>query len=151
VSSPFPDEEDEPPRGRDEPETYKSPAIDDVEKEFKGQLLSFTTDLLLSDFHILKNVTERGNKVLFHVEQLKKLIAILYSAKDDRERWDSLINVETERVVSSNCFCKDCYNPFYRKIKNIYVLNKINFLTTPFAVNMSSTFGISLDLCLTGK
>jgi hypothetical protein len=109
------------------------PCFHDVEKEFKNQLLGFTTDILLSDMDLLKNVSEKGNRVLFHVNQLKRLIAILYLAKNDRKDWESLIDIETERIVSSNCFCKDCYNPFYMKIKNIYVLNKINFLTTPFA------------------
>jgi hypothetical protein len=123
--------------------------FDDVEKEFKDQLLSFTLDILLNDFNIMKNVAERGNRVLFHVHQLKWLIAILYPAKEDRNEYDSLIDIETERIVSNNCFCKDYCNPFYMKIKNIFVLNKINFLTTPFAVNMSSTFKISLEFCLT--
>jgi hypothetical protein len=64
---------------------YKSPAFDDVEKEFKDQLLSFTTDLLLSDFDLLKNISERGNKVLFHVEQLKIDCDSLFEQGGQRE------------------------------------------------------------------
>jgi hypothetical protein len=73
------------------PAPYNSPAFDDVEKEFKDQLLSFTMDLLLSDFDVLKNIAERGNKILLHSSQLKKLIAILYLSKEDRPKFDSLI------------------------------------------------------------
>jgi hypothetical protein len=145
------EEDVEPPRERENPDSYKSPAFDDVEKEFKDQLLSFTTDILLSDVDLMKSISERGNRVLFHVHQLKQLIATLYLAKGDRKDWESLVDIETERIVSSNCFCKDCYNPFYMKIKNIYVMNKLNFLTTPFAVNLSSTFKFSLEFCLTGE
>jgi hypothetical protein len=60
------------------PKPYDSPAFDDVESQFKDQLLSFTTDIILSDIDILKNIAERGNKMVFHVGQLKRLIAILY-------------------------------------------------------------------------
>jgi hypothetical protein len=131
------------------PAPYNSPAFDDVEKEFKDQLLSFTMDLLLSDFDILKNISERGNKILLHVSQLKKLIAILYLSKEDRPKWDSLVVIDTEKIITTNCLCKSCTNPFYEKIKNIYVNNTVNFLSTPYAVNMTSTFKISLDCCLT--
>jgi hypothetical protein len=130
------------------PQPYNSPVFDDVEKEFKDQLLSFTTDLLLSDFDILKNIAERGNKILLHVSQLKKLIAILYLSKEDRPKWDSLIIIDTEKIITTNCFCKSCTNPFYERIKNIYVNNTVNFMATPYAVNMTSTFKISLEYCL---
>jgi hypothetical protein len=143
------EDEEEPQRGRELPEPYQSPVLDDVEKEFKDQLLSFTMDLLLNDFGVMKNVAEMGTRVLFHIRQLKQLIAIQFLAKDDRKEWDSLIDIETEKITSTNCFCKDCSNPFYLKIKSIYVLNKLNFLTTPQAVNMASTFRISLEYCLT--
>jgi hypothetical protein len=133
------------------PPAYKSPAFDEIEKEFKDQLLSFTTDLLLKDFDLLKNIAERGNKIIFHATQLKQVIAILYLSRDDRPKYDELIEIETEKVVMNNCFCKDCFNPFYLHIKNIFVSNKTNFLTTPYAVSMSSTFRINLDLCLTGE
>jgi hypothetical protein len=100
---------------------------------------------------LLKNVLERWNKILFHKSQLKQLIAILYLSKDDRGNYEQLIDIETEKIVSNSCFCKDCVNPFYEKIKNIFVLkNHINFLTTPHAVNMTTQFRINLDLCLTG-
>jgi hypothetical protein len=64
--------------------------FDDVEKDFKDQLLSFTTELLLSDFDVLKNIAERGNKILLHKSQLQKVIAILYLSKDDRPKWNEL-------------------------------------------------------------
>jgi hypothetical protein len=134
----------------DKPPLYKSPAFNDIEKEFKDQLLFFTTEILLKDIDLVKNIADTGNKVLFHVEQLKQLIAILYLNEDDRRKYDELIEIETENVVSKNCFCKECKNPFYLHIKNIYVNNSVNFLTTPFAVNMTSTFKISLERCLTG-
>jgi hypothetical protein len=132
------------------PKAYQSPAFPDIEQEFKDQLLSFTTDLLLRDFDLLKNIAERGNKILFHLDQLKMLIAILYLNSDDRKKYDSLIDIETEKIISTNCFCKECCNPFYEKIKNIHVNKQVNFLTTPFAVNMQTTFRISLDFCLSG-
>jgi hypothetical protein len=131
------------------PRPYNSPAFDDVEKDFKDQLLSFTMDLLLSDFDTLKNIAERGNKILLHSSQLKKLIAILYLSKEDRPKWESLIAIDTEKIITTNCVCKSCANPFYEKIKNIYVNNNVSFLSTPTAVNMTSTFKISLEYCLT--
>jgi hypothetical protein len=130
------------------PQPYSSPTFDDIEKEFKDQLLSFTTDLLLCDFDILKNIAERSNKILLHVTQLKKLIAILYLSKEDRPKWNELIVIDTEKIITTNCFCKSCTNPFYEKIKNIYVNNTVNFMATPYAVNMTSTFKISLEYCL---
>ncbi|GHU21693.1 hypothetical protein FACS189472_14460 [Alphaproteobacteria bacterium] len=129
-------------------ESYDSPDFPDVEKEFKDQLLCFTTDLLLKDFDMLKNVCERGSKVLFHEKQLKQLIAILYFKKEDRPRFDELVEIETERVVMSNCFCKDCYNPFYVRIKSIFCNKSVNFLSTAHAVNMTTVFKINLELCL---
>jgi hypothetical protein len=72
----------------DQPPTeYTSPVFDDVEKEFKDQLLSFTTDTLLQDLDLLKNIADRGNKILFHAQQLKQLIAILYLSKEDRPKY----------------------------------------------------------------
>jgi hypothetical protein len=132
------------------PKPYNSPAFPDIEQEFKDQLLSFTTDLLLKDFDLLKNIAERGTKILFHVKQLKMLIAILYLNKEDRKNYDSLIDIETEKIVSTSCFCKDCYNPFYEKIKNIHVNKQLSFLSTPHAVNMQRAFRINLDFCLSG-
>jgi hypothetical protein len=129
---------------------YESPLIDETEREFKDQILAFTTDLLLKDFDLLKNISERGSKILFHVDQLKMLIAILYLRKEDRPRFDDFIEIETENVIIHNCFCKDCYNPFYVKIKNIHVNKTVNFMTTPYAVNMMTVFKINLEYCLKG-
>jgi hypothetical protein len=131
-----------------EPETYGSPSFTEIETEFKNQLLSFTTDLLLSDLDMIKNISERGNKVIFYPLQLKQLIAILYLKREDRPRYEDLIDIETEPVVVHNCFCKDCTNPFYEKIKEIHVNRSVNFLSTAHAVNMSSVFRISLSFCL---
>jgi hypothetical protein len=133
------------------PDPYKSPTFEDTEVEFKDQLISFTCDLLLHDVDLLKNIVERGNKVIFHARQLKQLIAILYLKKEDRRRWDELVEIETEKIVVSNCFCKDCYNPLYLQIKNIFVLNKVNFMSTQHSVVMNVIFKISLELCLTGE
>jgi hypothetical protein len=138
-----------PPNTPPPPPVYDSPPFNDVQAEFKDQLLFFATEILLKDLDLLKNITERGNKILLHPKQLKQLIAILYLQKEDRERYDELIEIETEKIIVNNCFCKDCFNPFYCRIKNIYVNSKVNFLTTAFAVNMQSTFRINLDLCLT--
>ena len=141
----------------DVPSPYNSPAFSDVEKEFKDQLLSFTTDLLLNDIDIIKNMSQIGDKILLHVEQLKKLIAILYLSKEDRPKWDELIVIDTEKVQVSNCLscvlpsCKSCSNPFYEEIKHIFINNSVNFLTTPYSVNMTTTFRISLQHCLTTK
>jgi hypothetical protein len=107
--------------------------------------------LLQNDVDLLKNIVERGNKVIFHIKQLKQLIAILYLKNEDRSRWDELVEIETEKIVVSNCFCKDCYNPFYLQIKNIFVPNKVNFMSTQQAVVMNVIFKISLELCLTGE
>jgi hypothetical protein len=143
-------EEDISERDREIPKpAYGSPSFDDVEQEFKDQLLSFATDVLLNDVDLLKNITERGNKILLHITQLKKLIAILYLSKEDRPKWDQLVTIETEKIITNNCLCKSCTNPFYEKVKHIFVNNSVNFLTTPFAVNMTSTFRISLEYVLT--
>jgi hypothetical protein len=132
------------------PPSYASPAFPEIEKEFKDQLLSFTMDLLLSDFDLLKNVSERGNKVLFHAEQLKQLIAILYLKREERHLYDKLIEIETEPILT-NCCIKTCTNPFYMKIKSIFINNSINFLSTPYAVSMMTEFKISLESCLNDK
>ena len=126
---------------------YKTPAFDEVEREFKDQLLSFTTDLLLHDIDLVKNIVERGNKVLYHKQQLKQLISILYLKKEDRKNYNDLIELDTEPVEA--CCWKQ--NPFYLRIRSIYVLNSVNFLNTPFAVNMATTFRICLDYCLSDK
>jgi hypothetical protein len=133
------------------PENYQSPNFEDIEKDFKDTLLNCTTDLLLNDFDLLKNITERGNKIIFHQDQIKQLIAIQYLGKEDRQNYDKLIQIETEKIIMDTCLCKTCVNPAYEKIKHIFVDNKINFLTTPVAVNMSTTFKISLEFCLTEK
>ena len=128
-------------------DVYSSPTFDEVGNEFKDQLLSFTTDLLLKDFDLIKNIAERGNKVLYHLNQLKQLIAILYLNKQDRGRYNELVDIETE-PVDSKCFCKNFTNPFYLRIKSIFVLNKVNFLNTHYAVNMMTIFKINLEYCL---
>jgi hypothetical protein len=135
--------------GAVEPVPYQSPTFDEVEKEFKDQLLSFTTDLLLTDLDLLKNIAERGNKILLHIEQLKQLIAISCLNKEDRGRYNELIEIETEEV-QHDCCIKNFTNPCYLKIKNIYLLNRVNFCTTAYAVNMTSTFRISLEHCSKG-
>jgi hypothetical protein len=127
------------------PEPYNSPAFEDVETDFKNQIISHMMELLLNDVDLLKNISERGNKVIFHVEQLKQLIAILYLSKSDREKYNELIDIETEEVIINNRFCKNCSSPFYLKTKSITVNKSVNFLNTPFAVNMSSVFKISLE------
>jgi hypothetical protein len=75
------------------PSSYTSPVFDDVEKEFKDQLLFFTTETLLRDLDLLKNIADRGNKILFHAQQLKQLIAILYLSKEDRPKYEELIDI----------------------------------------------------------
>jgi hypothetical protein len=109
------------------PESYNSPTFETVENEFKNQLLSFTTDLLLSNIDLIKNLTEFGNKVIFHVQQLKQLIAILYLSKEDREKYNELIDIETDAVIIHNCFCSNCNHPFIEKIKAININRAVNF------------------------
>jgi hypothetical protein len=134
------------------PEPYKSPDFSETEKEFKDQLLSFTTDLLINDFDLLKNLCERGNKIILHQQQLKQLIAILFLNKEDKNKYNEIIEIEVEPIIINSCFCiADCKNPFIQKIKSIYINKSINFLITPYAVNMSTTFRISLELCLKEK
>jgi hypothetical protein len=135
------DEEEEKP--------YNSPTLEQVESLFKQQLLSFTTDILLNDLDSLKNISERGNKVLFHKDQLKMLIAILFLNSTDMKYYDRLISIETESVIASNCLCESCKSPFYEKIVSIVINNSVNFLHTQYATNMTSVFRISLDHCLT--
>ncbi|GHU20176.1 hypothetical protein FACS189472_11080 [Alphaproteobacteria bacterium] len=133
------------------PIPYKSPDFSEIQNLFKDQLTKFLTDILLNDFDSLKSVSERSNKVLFHLEQLKQLIAILYLNEVDRKDYDKLIEIEDEPITMSSCFLKKCNNPFIRKIKSIYINKSVNFLTTPYAVNMNSEFRISLEYCLTDK
>jgi hypothetical protein len=128
---------------------YMSPTFEEVHYEFKDTLLSIMEELLLNDVDLIKNVFERGKKILLHKDQLKQLIAILYLSKEDRLNYENLILIDTEKVVISSCFCKDCVNPFYERIKNIFITNDYtNFLTTQHAVNMTTLFKINLELCL---
>jgi hypothetical protein len=127
------------------PEPYSSPTYELVETEFKNQLLSFTLDLLLNDLDLIKNIAERNNKVIFKIEQLKQLIAILYLNREDRNKYEDLIEIETEEIVVNNCFCTSCNNPFYQKIKSIIINKSVNFLLTPYSTNLSSVFKVSLE------
>jgi hypothetical protein len=129
------------------PENYDSPNFEQVELEFKNQLLSFTLDLLLNNADLVKNIAEISNKVIFKVDQLKQLIAILYLNSEDRKQYDQLIDVETEELMVHNCLC-NFKNHFYLKIKDIIVNKSIKFRHTPLATNMSSVFRISLEHCL---
>jgi hypothetical protein len=126
----------------------KSEEGEDTEKTFKEHLLVFTTDLLLNDMDFLKNISERSSKIILHKEQLKKLIAILILKADERQQYDELIDIETDGVAINNCLCKDYFNPFYDRIKNIIVNKSVNFLVSPYAMNMTSVFRISLEFCL---
>jgi hypothetical protein len=132
------------------PKTYNSPTFELIETEFKDTLLSFNTDILLNDLDLLKNISEKGIKIILHLTQLKQLIAILYLSKDDRNRYSELIEIETEPVVST-CLCRDIKIPFYQRIKSIIINKETNFLITPYGTNLSSVFKASLECCLTEK
>jgi hypothetical protein len=73
------------------------------------------------------------------------LIAILYLSKEDRQKYNELIDIETDSIVMKNCFCKDCNNPFILKVKSMIINKSINFFNTVFSVNMASVFKISLE------
>jgi hypothetical protein len=144
--SPYPENVKNPlSRELDQPEPYSSPTYQLVEVEFKNQLLSFTLDLLLNDLDLIKNIAERNNKVIFKIEQLKQLIAILYLNREDRNKYEDLIEIETEEIVVNNCFCTSCNNPFYQKIKSIIINKSVNFLLTPYSTNLLSVFKVSLE------
>ena len=130
------------------PRPYNSPNFDSIENEFKSQLLSFTIDILLNDADLIKNIAERGTKVIFHLKQLKQLIAILYLNMEDRSRYEELIETETEPIIIKTCVCKDCASPFFERIKSITINKSVNFLLTPFATNMCSVFRISLEYAI---
>jgi hypothetical protein len=132
-------------KNEDEIEKYDSPTFEEVEIEFKDNLLSFTIDLLLNDIDLIKNISERGNKIILKIEQLKILIAILYLSKEDRQKYNELMDTETGLIVMKNYFCKDCNNPFTSKVKSIIINKSINFFNTAFSVNMTSIFKISLE------
>jgi hypothetical protein len=121
-----------------------------IETEFKDTLLSFTTYILLNDLDLIKNISEKGNKIILHLTQLKQIVVILYLSKDDSSRYNELIEIETEPVMS-NCFCRDIKIPFYQRIKSIIINKETNFLITPYGTNLSSVFKVSLEYCLTEK
>jgi hypothetical protein len=132
------------------PDNCNRPAFDEVDLEFKNQLLSFTLDLLLNNSDLVKNLAEISNKVIFKVNQLKQLIAILYLNKDDRSRYDELMDIETDELIIHTCLC-NFKNPCYLRIKDIVINKSVNFLRTPWATNMSSVFRISLEHCVKEK
>jgi hypothetical protein len=125
-------------------ENYKSPTFEQVEVEFKDCLISFTTDLLLNSSYLIKNIAKVSNKIVFKEEQLKQLIAILYLNKDDRKKYNELIEIDVEPVVMNNCLC-NYKNPFYMKIKSIVINKSVSFLHHPLATNLSSVFRIGLE------
>jgi hypothetical protein len=51
------------------PKTYNSPTFEWIETEFKDTLLSFTTDILLEDLDIIKNISEKVNKIILNIAQ----------------------------------------------------------------------------------
>jgi hypothetical protein len=112
------------------PDNYNSPTFDEVALEFKNQQLS--------------------DKVIFKVNQLKQLITILYLNKDDRSKYDELIDIETDELMVHTCLC-NFKNPCYLRIKDIVINKSVNFLHTPLATNMSSVFRISLEHCVKEK
>jgi hypothetical protein len=129
-------------------EEEKTPPFETVEREFKDQLLSFTTDLLLNSGDLIKNLSDYSKCVIFRQEQLKQLIAILYLPKEDREGYDDRIIIETEPVITSVCLCS-FKNPFVLKIKSVIIDRSVNFLLTPFRINMEHVFKISFEYCIT--
>jgi hypothetical protein len=68
------------------PENYDSPNFEQVELEFKNQLLSFTLGLLLNNADLVKSIAKISNMVIFKVDKLKLLIAVLYLNSEDRKQ-----------------------------------------------------------------
>jgi hypothetical protein len=122
-----------------------SPPYDSVVAEFKDALLTFNIDLLLNDIDLIKNIRERGDRVVYRKEQLQALIAILLTG--DKNKMET-VDIETE-PLEDNCVCCKVKNIFYQKIKNIYVNKTVNFLTLDHAVRLQQVFKISLDVCIT--
>jgi hypothetical protein len=122
-----------------------SPPYDSVVAEFKDALLTFNIDLLLNDIDLIKNIRERGDRVVYRKEQLQALIAILLTG--DKNKMET-VDIETE-LLEENCVCCKVRNVFYQKIKNIYVNKTVNFMTLEHAVRLQQVFKISLDVCIT--
>jgi hypothetical protein len=128
-------------------EEEKTPPFETVEREFKDQLLSFTTDLLLNSGDLIKNLSDFSKCVIFRQEQLRQLIAILYLSKEGREGYDDRIIIETEPVITSTCLCS-FKNPFALKTKSVIIDRSVNLLLTPFRINMEHVFKISFEYCI---
>jgi hypothetical protein len=72
---------------------------------------------------------------------------MLYLNKDDRSRYDELIDIETDELMVHTCSC-NFKNPCYLRVKDIVINGSVNFLHTPLATNMSSVLRISLEHCV---
>jgi hypothetical protein len=126
------------------PEAEGSPPYDSVVAEFKDALLTFNIDLLLNDIDLIKNIRERGDKVVYRKPQLQALIAILLTG--DKNKMDC-VDIETE-TLEDNCICCKVGNIFYQKIKNIHVNKTTNFMSTEYAVRLQQVFKINLEVCI---
>jgi hypothetical protein len=116
----------------------ETPSFDEDETEFKDHLLSFTTDMLFNDVGLIRNIVQRRSKAIYYIDQLRKLIANLYLTGEEKNKFDSLVDIDVEPVIIHTCVCKDFISPFIAKIKSIIIYKSVCFLLALFAINMSS-------------
>jgi hypothetical protein len=86
------------------PNLEDTPPYDSIVSEFKDALISFNSDLLTNDFDLIRNIRERGDKVVYRKQQLQVLIAILMTG--DKNKAD-MVDIETE-TIEDNCRLCNC-------------------------------------------
>jgi hypothetical protein len=59
-------------------------SFDEVETKSQTLLLSFATNILLSDVGLVRNVAQRGNKVVYRIDHLEKLVAFSYLKGEEK-------------------------------------------------------------------
>jgi hypothetical protein len=123
------------------PNLEDTPPYDSIVSELKDTLISFNSDLLTNDFDLIRNIRERGDKVVYRKQQLQVLIAILMTG--DKNKAD-LVDIETE-IFDENCHFCTRKNIFYRRIKSIHVNKTVSFLSSEYSVRLQSVFKINLD------
>jgi hypothetical protein len=120
-------------------EPITSPSTTIIEK-FKDLLIEYQTELLLNDYELICNVTERGKNIVMREEHLVNIIKCLEPEVND-------VKIEKE-TVEVNCLKCSCKNPLYYKITSITLNKTRDFTTSNFKVILQKQYNISLDYCI---
>ncbi|GHU25410.1 hypothetical protein FACS189472_18570 [Alphaproteobacteria bacterium] len=120
-------------------EPLASPSTAIIEK-FKDLLIEYQTELLLNDYELICNITDRGKNIVMREQHLINIIKCLEP---------EVTEVEIDKdVIQVSCYKCSFKNPLYYKITAI-ILNKTrDFTTSNYKVILQKQYNISLDYCI---